>query len=189
MVCVLGNHDSAACGLSEPDTFSPLARHAVLWTRAQLAAPGRAFLQGLPREMGLPDLFLCHGAIHDTDRYLLRLDDLRETFSLMHGLPGSPRTCFHGHTHLQTAFSAEEGTPLREPGDDLRLDGSRRYLINPGAVGQPRDGDPRAAYVVYDPEARLLTYYRLFYDVETAQRKIRRSGLPPLLADRLALGR
>jgi diadenosine tetraphosphatase ApaH/serine/threonine PP2A family protein phosphatase len=188
MAGVLGNHDAAACGLSEPDNFNPLARQALLWTRTQLSPESRAFLQGLPREFSMPGLFLCHGAIHDTDRYLLSMDDVRETFSLMTELPGSPRACFHGHTHVKMAFSVQEGTSLREPNDSFLLDRGRRYLINPGAVGQPRDGDPRAAFLVYDSEERRVSFHRVGYDIAACQDKIIRAGLPPRLAERLAMG-
>ncbi len=189
MVCVLGNHDAAACELSEPDSFSPLARQAVLWTRGQLAPTEKAFLRGLPRELAVPGLFLCHGAIHDTDRYLLLADDMEETFSLMRGLPGGPRICFHGHTHLQMAVSSQEGTLVREPNDALRIDRSRIYLVNPGAVGQPRDGDPRAAFLLYDSGEERVTFHRVGYDISACQDKIIRAGLPPRLAERLEEGR
>ncbi len=188
MVCVLGNHDSAACGLTEPDNFNPWARQAVLWTRRQLAPENREYLRGLARETMVDDLFLCHGAIHDTDRYLVHPEDMRETFDLMDTLPDGPRTCLHGHTHLRTAFSALGREVRREFGDDLHLARERRYLINPGAVGQPRDGDPRAAFLVYDRADKRVTFHRTEYEISACQDKIIRSGLPPRLAERLSTG-
>ncbi len=188
MVCVLGNHDSAACGLTEPDNFNPWARQAVLWTRRQLTPENREYLRSRPRETTVDDLFLCHGAIHDTDRYLLYLDDVHETFDLMDALPDGPRACFHGHTHLTMAFSALGRAVRREFGDELRLARERRYLLNPGAVGQPRDGDPRAAFIVYDSEEKRVTFHRAEYDVGSCQDKIVRAGLPPRLAERLSTG-
>ncbi len=188
MISVLGNHDSAACGLTEPDGFNPWARQAVLWTRQQLTPENRDYLRGMPRETVVDGLFLCHGAIHDTDRYLLYLDDVQETFAAMEELPGSPRRCFHGHTHVKTAFSASGRMLVREFSDDLRLHRDRRYLVNPGAVGQPRDGDPRAAFVVYDVADERMTFHRVEYDIRSCQDKIIRAGLPARLAERLTLG-
>ncbi len=187
MVCVLGNHDSAACGLTEPDEFSTWAKQAVLWTRQQLTADNREFLRGLPRETAVDDLFLCHGAIHDTDRYLLYLDDVREMFDLMATLPGSPRICFHGHTHLRTAFRALGRSLVREL-KDVRMQSDRRYLVNPGAVGQPRDGDPRAAWALLDLEARSTDFRRVTYDIERTVRSLLAAGFGEAAADRLRSG-
>ena len=103
---------------------------------------------------------------------------------------------FFGHTHVQGGFiwnharvETIEKTPLEEERQTLELDPECAYLINPGSVGQPRDGDPRAAYVLYNTDEHFVIFYRLPYDVGKAQEKIRRAGLPPLLADRLAAGR
>jgi predicted phosphodiesterase len=188
MVAVLGNHDAAACGLSEPDSFNPWARHAVLWTRRQLSGENREYLRGLPREHAMSGLFLCHGAIHDTDRYLLTMKDLHENFSLMDGLEGRPRICFYGHTHLQQAFSKTGSAVSREKVAALRLDEGKRYLVNPGAVGQPRDNEPKAAFLVYDEGEQRITFHRVEYDIAACQDKIIRAGLPPRLAERLAEG-
>ena len=188
MVCVMGNHDSAACGLTEPVNFNPWAKQAVLWTQLHLTGRNRTFLRGLKRETALDGLFLCHGAIHDTDRYLLSRNDVRETIGLMAELPGSPRICLHGHTHLQMAFSGFGPELLREFGDELRLLSGRRYLINPGAVGQPRDGDARAAFLIYDSGEERVTFHRAEYDITSCQDKIIGAGLPPRLAKRLTMG-
>ena len=188
MVCVLGNHDAVACGLTEPDNFNPLAKQAVLWTQLQLTGRNRAFLRELPRETMVDGLFLCHGAIHDTDRYIMTLKEVRENLDLLAALPGGPRVCFHGHTHLRTSFSAQGSVLVREFGDDIWTRPDRRYLINPGAVGQPRDGDPRAAFAVHDSSEKRITFHRVAYDVQACQDKIIRTGLPPRLAERLATG-
>jgi predicted phosphodiesterase len=188
MVCVMGNHDSAACGLTEPDNFNPWAKQAVLWTRRELAPESRAYLRSLPRETALGGLFLCHGAIHDTDRYIMNLDDARETIDLLAELPGSPSLCFHGHTHVTMAFRGHEGAVIRERADDVLLEERVRYLINPGAVGQPRDGDPRAAFLVYDSGEERVLFHRTEYDITSCQDRIIRAGLPPRLAERLSLG-
>lgn len=189
MASVLGNHDTRATGMEEPDEFNAAASRAVLWTREHLAESNRSFLAALPRELAMEDAFLVHGSIHDTDRYILFANDLRHNFSLLRELPGPPHVCFFGHTHVPVAYSSDGAGIRQEPDDRIALVEGRQYLINPGAVGQPRDGDPRAAFAVYDREDRTVTFHRVEYDIAAAQDKIIRAGLPPRLAERLAYGR
>lgn len=188
MTCVLGNHDAVAAGLAEPDSFNPLARNAVVWTRERITEANRRFLAALPRELAVQELFLCHGSIHDTDRYLLFAGDVAENFSLLDGLSGGQRICLFGHTHA-AAFYRRRGRAI-ETSSDAAIDVSadERYLVNPGAVGQPRDGDPRAAFLIYDSGEARLTFHRVGYDTAACQDKIIRAGLPPRLAERLSLG-
>jgi diadenosine tetraphosphatase ApaH/serine/threonine PP2A family protein phosphatase len=189
IISVLGNHDSRACGMEQPDNFNATAARAVLWTRDRLTDENRAFLAALPRELPLEDAFLCHGSIHDTDRYILFPNDVRDNFSLLVTLPGRPHICFFGHTHIPSAYSSE-GTEIRqEPEGTVMIADGRQHLINPGAVGQPRDGDPRAAFAVYDAADGTVTFHRVAYDIPAAQDKLIRAGLPPGLAERLAYGR
>lgn len=188
ITCILGNHDAAACGQSSHETFNPLALEAILWTRKQLTAENRNFLCALPRELRVNDLFLCHGTIHDTNHYILSLDDVRAAFLLMAQLPVEPRICLHGHSHLPSAFRSRNGVITREPVGNLTISPSAAYLINPGSVGQPRDGDPLAAFLVYDDAAGTITFFRVDYDRKTCQNKIIAAGLPHKLALRLALG-
>jgi len=190
ILCVLGNHDVAASGLEEPDTFNPLARAAVLWTREQLTGESRKFLINLQRELSVRDFYLFHGSIHDTDRYILYRDDAVDNFRELARLRQSPVIGFFGHSHVMTVLSEQNGiiaTSLAH--EDLFLQQSKRYLINPGSVGQPRDGDPRAAFLVYDDRDRNVTFYRIEYDLRRCQEKIINAGLPPRLAERLAWGR
>lgn len=189
MVCVLGNHDTRAVGLEEPVDFNPAAGRAVLWTREKLLEGNRAFLSELPRERTLGDMFLVHGSIHDTDRYILFARDLQDNFALLRDLPGSPGICFFGHTHVPAAYSSIGSSIHPEPGDRIAIAEERQYLVNPGAVGQPRDGDPRAAFALYDTGERTVTFLRVEYDIPAAQDKIIKAGLPPRLAERLAMGR
>jgi diadenosine tetraphosphatase ApaH/serine/threonine PP2A family protein phosphatase len=189
IACVLGNHDACAAGLEEPDNFNPLARAAVLWTRERLTAENRQYLAGLPRERRVRDMFLFHGSIHDTDRYILYRNDVVDNFRLLAGLPGPLSAGFFGHTHVKTALVELQGiiSATLAP-EELELFPDKRYLLNPGSVGQPRDGDPRAAFLVYDDRSRRVAFLRVEYDVRTCQDKILNAGLPPRLAERLAWG-
>ncbi len=189
VLCVLGNHDARASGLEEPDDFNPEARAAVLWTRERLTAENREFLRKLPRERRFRNCFVFHGSIHDTDRYVLRLDDAVENFNRLAALPHAISIGFFGHTHVRTVLSLEADVFCASTSSrDLDLSSGTRYLINPGSVGQPRDGDPRAAFLVYDDQDRRITFHNAEYDVRACQEKIIRAGLPPELAERLSGG-
>lgn len=185
---ILGNHDAAACGFSSPHDFNPIALEAILWTRRHVTPENSDFLRTLPRELQVNGLFLCHGTIHDTNHYILSHDDVRDAFELMAELPGAPRICLHGHSHLPSAFRFQNSVIARERGELLTLSPSAAYLINPGSVGQPRDGDPRAAFLIHDDAVGTVTFFRVDYDRETCQNKIIAAGLPAKLALRLALG-
>jgi diadenosine tetraphosphatase ApaH/serine/threonine PP2A family protein phosphatase len=189
IACVMGNHDAAACGIEEPDSFNPAARAAVLWTRGVLTAGNREFLRGLPRHLQINDMILCHGSINETDQYLFEDSDVRENFSVMETLSNSPQVCFYGHTHLKAAYSLSGGALSRVLPNKILLAGGTRYLINPGGVGQPRDGDPQTPFLIYDTADRMVVFHRVEYDIAACQRKILRAGLPARLAERLAMGR
>jgi diadenosine tetraphosphatase ApaH/serine/threonine PP2A family protein phosphatase len=189
---VRGNHDKASVGLDDLEWFNPVARAAAVWTHRELTPENAEYIRNLPRGPLAYDGFqMVHGSPLDEDEYILGVSDAGLAFGYLE----TPLT-FFGHTHLQGGFiwnharvETIEKTPAAEERQMLELDPECAYMINPGSVGQPRDGDPRAAYVVYNPEESFLIYYRLPYDVRKAQEKIRRAGLPPLLADRLAAGR
>ncbi len=190
--CILGNHDVAAAGMEEPDNFNPVARAAVLWTRDRLTSENREFLRRLPREQRVRDFFIFHGAIHDTDSYIFYREDAVGNFRLLAALPHSPVLGFFGHTHVRTTLSEQHGavsTSLSLDTGHMELFPGKRYLINPGSVGQPRDGDPRASFLVYDDKRRMITFHRVEYDIRRCQDKIIRAGLPPRLAARLDGGR
>lgn len=188
VTCIIGNHDACAAGLEEPDNFNPLARRAVLWTREQLTGENKAFLADLLREQRLDHMFFFHGSIHDTDRYILYKEDAEDNFRLLTGLPGSPRVGFFGHTHVRLALSYYMGAIAVELVPELHLASWKKYLINPGSVGQPRDGDPRAAFLLYDSAEDRIAFHHVEYDIRACQDKIIRAGLPPRLAERLASG-
>jgi diadenosine tetraphosphatase ApaH/serine/threonine PP2A family protein phosphatase len=189
MACVMGNHDTAACGIKEPDSFNPAARAAVLWTRGVLTAENKEFLRGLPRHLQINDMVLCHGSINDTDQYIFKDGEVRENLAVMETLPSKPLVCFYGHTHMKAAYSLAGGVLSRVLSDKILLTGGTRYLINPGGVGQPRDGDPQTPFLIYDAAERTVVFHRVEYDIAACQRKILRAGLPARLAARLAIGR
>jgi diadenosine tetraphosphatase ApaH/serine/threonine PP2A family protein phosphatase len=191
-VTVRGNHDKACTGLDDLEWFNPVARSAALWTLEALTAENAEWVRELPRGPVFRNGFeVVHGSPCDEDEYVLAAEEAKQAFGYLES-----RLAFFGHTHVQGGYiwnrSRVETISRPSPRGDrqvLEIDPDCAYLVNPGSVGQPRDGDPRAAYAVYDSEAQMIAYYRVEYDVATAQRKIRQSGLPPILADRLAIGR
>ncbi len=187
---IRGNHDRVCAGLSHAATFSPNARTAVEWTRTQLTPTQLTWLSHLPAGPLVMDAttVVCHGAPQDEDFYLLDSADARLAFSAQ-----SSPLCLHGHTHVQTVFrlsghAVYDETPARRLRWNVRLVDESRYLINPGSVGQPRDGDPRAGYAVLDTGAQEIELRRVAYDIASAQRRILDAGLPEPLARRLATG-
>ncbi len=188
---VRGNHDKASVGLTDLEWFNPTARDAARWTEAALTPENSHYLRGLPQgPLSAGGFQILHGSPLDEDEYVVT------AFSAGHLVPYlESAVSFFGHTHLQGGFLCRRHgvRPLASPldGQDrlvTALEPETVYLINPGSVGQPRDGDPRAAYAIYDPDAGTVEYRRAAYSVGVAQAKIRRAGLPDLLADRLALG-
>ena len=190
-VLIRGNHDKVGAGLEDVEGFNHLARFAIAWTAATLTPDNREWLAKLAQGPAIVDeaVEICHGTPFDEDVYVFDdLDALRAIRAARRPL------CFFGHTHVPAIYklgvNAELSmTPLtRLSPFDLALDDGR-YLINVGAVGQPRDGDARAAFGFYDTETRVVTLARAPYDVAAAQAKIIAAGLPEVLAQRLALGR
>ncbi|HVY55868.1 MAG TPA: metallophosphoesterase family protein [Thermodesulfobacteriota bacterium] len=183
ILSLTGNHDKAACGLTEPIDFNPLARRAVLWTREALTPGNREFLRSLPEEGTAGDFMIVHGAPSDPDRYILSEYDAEEEFPLL----GDHRLCFFGHTHVRILYSLSgEGVGVSRD-ERVRLLGGASCLVNPGSVGQPRDRDPRAAFLIYDDRGEV-EFRRVAYPIETAMKKIIESGLDRFLAERLSLG-
>jgi predicted phosphodiesterase len=189
---IRGNHDKASVGLEDLEWFNPVAKQAALWTRKALRPGNIEYVRNLPKgPITVNGFQLLHGSPLDEDEYVPGAAEAAQHFPYL-----STPLAFFGHTHLQGGFiwnhariETIEGPGPQENELPLEIDPDCAYLINPGSVGQPRDADARAACVIYDPEARFLAYYRYPYDVERAQEKILRAGLPPLLADRLAVGR
>ncbi len=187
---IRGNHDKVGSGVERPDGFNAVARSAIRWTYDTLTPENRAWLAALPAgPVVIDDLIeICHGTPFDEDAYVF--DDL-DALRAMNA--ADRRLCLFGHTHVQVGYRLwKEELSIVTP-DDSRssvvklLDG--QYLLNPGSVGQPRDGDPRAAYAVLDTETSELDLMRIDYPVDRAQARIIEEGLPEVLAQRLAIGR
>jgi diadenosine tetraphosphatase ApaH/serine/threonine PP2A family protein phosphatase len=184
---VRGNHDLAALGVLDMEWFNPAARRAVEWTARRISPETRAWLATLPERAEIEDVTLVHGSPRDpTWEYVLTTPEARANLAAL-----ATPYCFHGHTHVPAAWRASDRRvealgPVH--GSVMPLDG-RRLLLNPGSVGQPRDGDPRAGAMILDTGARRVTWHRVAYPVATTQADIRAAGLPDWLADRLADGR
>jgi diadenosine tetraphosphatase ApaH/serine/threonine PP2A family protein phosphatase len=197
-IFVRGNHDKAATGLLALDDFNPMAATAAIWTRDQLTAERHQWLKSLPQGPlaldGVPQAQLVHGSPADEDAYIVSLGD-----ALIPLLALTTPLTFFGHTHLQGGFFAngnsadgfrpEYRTVGQAESVSLQLKPGTRYMINPGSVGQPRDGDWRAAFVLFDTEAQVIHFHRTPYNLKAAQDRIRAANLPPRLATRLAAGR
>jgi diadenosine tetraphosphatase ApaH/serine/threonine PP2A family protein phosphatase len=186
---VRGNHDKAVAGLCDIAYFNDLAQQAVRWTRAALSAEHMAYLAALPRgPVDVDDqVAICHGSPHDEDAYVFGAHDASCALDACR-----KPVCFCGHTHVPCFVSRQHGRLLWDElcdGERLTLADGVAYLVNAGSVGQPRDGDPRAAFAIFDTAARLLTFRRVDYPVAAAQNQIIRAGLPVQLALRLAAGR
>jgi predicted phosphodiesterase len=192
-VIVRGNHDKACCGLMDPQEFNALALLATDWTRSHLTPEHFEFLRELPGgPVTVEDFELVHGSPEDEDQYIFDLLEAGRAFEAV----TSP-VVFFGHTHHQGGFflGAKQKlqgirTPPQEDGEPARflLQPDARYLINPGSVGQPRDGDWRAGFAIYDADACAVEYYRTPYNLELTQQKMRKEGLPEPLALRLEVG-
>ncbi|MGO9518068.1 MAG: metallophosphoesterase family protein [Candidatus Korobacteraceae bacterium] len=199
---VRGNHDRACSGLTDLAEFNLVAAMSARWTQTVLTPENLEWLQALPqgpmRHEGLGGMEFVHGSPRDEDEYLLN----PSTAATNLRMPGHANKIFFGHTHLQGGFVLQDGkvrnfAPIFPTGEDvveytLPLTLGERYLINPGSIGQPRDGDWRAAFALYEREGDgpgAVTFYRVPYDVEAAQRRIIKANLPERLATRLKMGR
>lgn len=194
-VAIAGNHDRVAAGLAEPEEFTDVARRAILWTRARLSSETRAFLAGLPLTRVVDGRFLLfHGALHpvpNTDLHLSRAARVRRSIEALVDGPWGVRLAFFGHTHRGVVHEAHRGTVRSIEGQTMLLTAGLTYLVNPGSVGQPRDGDPRAAYLIFDAGAGLLRFRRVPFDRDACLAKVARAGLaaaPPTPPSRLGRG-
>jgi len=188
---VRGNHDKVACGKEQAEGFNAVAKSAAFWTFDVMTPEHRAWLAALPEGPILVDdlVEICHGSPFDEDAYIFdELDAVR-------ALKVSQRPlCLFGHTHYPASFELSADTfdsigPSASTESQLVLRNGSKYLVNPGSVGQPRDGDPRAAYAIVDVAERQVTMMRVSYPLEAAQAKVVKAGLPDVLAQRLAAGR
>ncbi len=183
---IAGNHDWASVNLFDISHFNPTALRAVLWTRKQLAEGDRQFLKNLELIYQEDKATFVHGSLKDPEGfgYILEPSGAKETFKLL-----QTKICFIGHSHAPVTFAKEGENYTASFKAKLKLRASRTYIVNAGSVGQPRDGNPQAAYVVYDSETDEVQTKRVAYDIQKAQDKIIKAGLPRVLAERLSVGR
>ncbi len=186
-ITVAGNHDQASVNLFSTDYFNPFAKEAVYWTMCNLDEQGRYFLEALPLVYKNEDLTLVHGTLdgpgdfnYMTDGYIAS-----KTFELL-----ETDICFVGHTHVPGVFIKSKNSHIeyRESGN-IDIKEGNKYIINVGSVGQPRDGNPKAAYCIYDTDKKNAEIKRLSYDIQITRKRIIDEGLPRFLGERLLVGR
>lgn len=184
-VCVAGNHDWAVAGKLSAESFNLVAKEAAYWTREQLSKEDIRFLSGLELVYKNDHCILVHGTLSKPERfrYMMYMSEAEETFCLM-----ERNICFIGHTHApQTIIRQGEAARCSDV-FKVKINPENKYIINVGSVGQPRDGNPMAAYGIYDTDTHVVEIKRTPYDIERAQAKILEAGLPVSLAERLAVG-
>src|SRR6266480_3617590 len=182
---VKGNHDEQASLIESSRDFNEMAEAAIQWTRDNLTDEDKQWLRALKLQRQVRDFTIVHATLDTPEQwgYVFNNLDAAASFTYQH-----TTVCFFGHTHVPMAFVRDEGVQ-RQRVDKLRIEPGKKYFINAGSVGQPRDGNWHAAYCIYDVENKLVELVRVKYDVANAQKKISKAGLPQLLAERLALGR
>jgi len=192
-VTIRGNHDKAVAEIMATDDFNPVAKMAVEWTRKQLSNENLDWLAALPQgPLEAEGLVLVHGAFQDEDEYVFTPSQALEGL-----LDSTTQVTFYGHTHHQGGFAYQDSRlevlQLRprehERHSALRIEDDKRYLLNPGSVGQPRDGDPRASFAIADLEHNAIEFWRVPYQIEPVQERMRSARLPEPLVHRLMLGR
>ena len=190
---IRGNHDRVAAGLDEAAQFNPHARRAVYWTRSVLPDSYRDYLVNLP--VGPIDVNqdaqLVHGAVTDEDDYIFTEADADENFPLTR-----KRITFFGHSHFPVVFCADNAgnsiTATSYEFDEfiaVKCETDKKLFVNPGSIGQPRDGDPRASFAIWDQDRARIEFYRVEYNIGLTQQKMHEAQLPGYLIDRLAHGR
>lgn len=182
---VKGNHDEQASLTESSRDFNEMAQEAIQWTRDNLTEDDKDWLRDLKLQRQVRDFTIVHATLDTPGQwgYVFNSLDAATSFTYQH-----TTVCFFGHTHVPMAFIKDEGVQ-RQQIDKLRIDPGKKYFINVGSVGQPRDGDWHAAYCIYHVESNVVEQRRLKYDLAAAQKKIINAGLPTMLADRLAVGR
>jgi predicted phosphodiesterase len=190
LVAIRGNHDKVCSGLENGEMFNRIALEAAQWTKRKLTRSNLQWLRELPRGPAVVDdaFAISHGTPIDEDAYIFgeieALNVFRQT-----DFP----VCFFGHSHFPVIFTltpdAITTVLTTSPSFRFKLQPGARYLINPGSVGQPRDGNPRASFAIYDSDSKVVSIHRVAYPLRSTQEKILEAGLPRPLADRLAIGR
>ena len=186
---VRGNHDEAAVRPGKEMWFTAAARACILWTREVLTEENKLFLANLKPRLRVDDMTMCHGSYLDPDFYTTTPREAMLTFRVL-----DTPVCLYGHTHYAEWFEyrpGEDDLPMEFPatqGGEVEMREGVLYMINPGAVGQPRDGNPRAAFGIIDLDARRFEFHRVEYDIRRAQNAIIEAGLPQAMAARLGAG-
>lgn len=182
---VKGNHDEQASLPESSRCFNELAEYAINWTREHLTDADKQWLRDLRLSCQVRDFTIVHASLDSPDQwsYVLNILDAASSFMLQ-----GTAVCFFGHTHVPLAYVRDDRV-RRVKTEKLGIESGTKYFVNVGSVGQPRDGDWRAAYCIYDLEKHIVEQRRVKYDLATTQKKILQAGLPRLLADRLALGK
>ena len=191
--CIRGNHDKAVAGIMSTEDFNPVAKAAVDWTRSQLSPELMKWLAELPQgPLASNGIVMVHGAFQDEDEYVFTPAQALEGL-----LDSTAGVTFFGHTHHQGGFSYLDNnlevlqirprpTELFAP---LRIEPNKRYLLNPGSIGQPRDADPRASFAIADLDNQTVEFWRVPYEIRKVQSRMRKAGLPEPLVQRLEFGR
>ncbi len=182
---VKGNHDEDASGSHSLETMNPIAATALEWTREQLSTEQRLWLARLRMVRQVSDFTVVHSTLDQPANwnYVTNRFDAMSNFSYQF-----TQICFHGHTHVPRVYMKTDKVQ-EVPADSIAIEDSAKYFINVGSVGQPRDGDWRACYALYDLDHHMIVFRRVEYDIATAQRKIIAAGLPAMLAERIQEGR
>lgn len=186
-ICVAGNHDLAAIGKLDINSFNPDAAFACRWTAQQLSPEDIEYLNNLPLVIEKDDFTLVHGSPREPIwEYLISKGSAQENFAYF-----KTKFCLLGHSHIPFIFrQGEDGSCSFIPLSDSigQVLGSSRMIVNPGGVGQPRDGDPRASYAIYDSDSGVVRLYRVVYDINATQKKMVKNNLPMRLVVRLEHG-
>ena len=193
MHSILGNHDLAACNLAFAENFNIFARNAILWTRNILPHENIQFLNDLEKNHRLSFGLACHGSPDDTSSYIALPFQARATLKRMRkGKFGQINVCLFGHTHKRKVWRMDvrgKVAPVEIPlNGKIRLNGDELYLLNPGSVGQPRNGDPRSSYFIFDTQTNTVSFKLVKYNVASTIKKITEAKLPEYLAKRLLDG-
>ncbi len=183
---VMGNHDYYVSKALRLDDFNPIAAAGIKWTREQLSDEEGAWLAALPFSVVKMGVTLVHATLDNPGAFGYVFDHLQAEANFANQ---KTPLCFHGHTHCPMIYEKQLSAVYRIDAQDFEMPMGRKYFINVGSVGQPRDGDPRAAYALYSPKDHFVHFRRVAYDVKAAQERIVKAGLPPRLAERLADGR
>ena len=184
-VCIAGNHDHAVVDLTDSTFFNSNAKAAVEWSKKALKKKHKSFLKNLPMVKTIKEITMVHSSLDSPEawRYILNDEDADRNMELFEGL-----ICFIGHSHVPCIFQERHNS--RALLDFLKtFTIKEKTIINVGSVGQPRDGDPRASYVIYDTTAKIVSFEKVKYDIKSAQKRIMNAKLPKVLSVRLEMGK